>query len=89
LEQGGEGQHQVAEGPAEATMESPEENPGDPELIVGGVMMGAGALVFGVFTIIGAAVGDIGLWMAIGATPGGTLLIVGLIVLLVGVAQNS
>lgn len=87
LEEGG--QHQVAEAPPEATMESPEENPGDPELIVGGVMMGAGALVFGVFTIIGAVTSDLALWMAIGATPGGTLLIVGLIVLLVGVAQNS
>jgi len=62
---------------------------GDTELAVGGVMMGAGAVVFGIATLIGALAGDVVLGMAIGATPGGTLVIVGLIVLLVGVAQNA
>ncbi len=66
-----------------------QQGPGDTELIVGGVMMGAGAVVFGIATLIGALAGDVFLGMLIGATPGGTLVIVGLIVLLVGVAQNA
>lgn len=69
--------------------QAPQENPGDPELAVGGVMMGAGAVVFGIATLIGAAVGNVAMGALVGATPGGTLVLVGLIVLLVGVAQNS
>jgi len=65
------------------------EGPGDPEIAVGATMMGAGVAVFGIITLIGVAVGSPALFAVIGATPGGTLVIVGLIVLIVGLAQNA
>ncbi len=80
-------QHQAVEVPPE---EVPQGGPGDTEIAVGGVMMGAGPVVFGLITLIGWAISqDAVIPMLIGATPGGTLVIVGLIILIVGVAQNG
>ena len=63
---------------------------GDTEIAVGAVMMGAGPVVFGIVAGILAATGmDVGLALAIAATPGGTLVIVGLIILIIGLAQNA
>ncbi len=62
---------------------------GDEELIIGGVLMGSGVAVFGIATLVGALAGDLGIGIAVGATVGGILLIVGLSVLIVGVAETS
>lgn len=80
--------------PIASTSEAPPEpeeqgGPGDPELAVGAVMMGLGPVVFGISVGIGALAGSAAWGAIIGATPGGTLILVGLIVLLVGVAQNA
>lgn len=64
-------------------------SPGDTELIVGGVMIGAGLAVFGIGTLIGLAVGDVALAAAISATPGGSLVITGIICIIVGAVQNA
>jgi hypothetical protein len=64
-------------------------SPGDTELIVGGVLIGAGLAVFGIGTLIGLAVGDVALAAAISATPGGSLVITGIICIIVGAVQNA
>ena len=64
--------------------------PGDPEIAVGAVMMGSGVVVFGILTLaVGIATESAAIGALVGATPGGTLVIVGLIVLIVGLAQNA
>ena len=62
---------------------------GDSELVIGGVLMGAGVAAFGLVTLIGAAAGSLMWGMIIGATPGGVLLVVGLVFLIIGAAQNA
>ena len=62
--------------------------PGDPELAVGGVLIGAGLVVFGIGGIIGAVASSV--WpVVIAATPAGIAVVAGLIVLLVGAVQNA
>lgn len=66
------------------------ESPGDSELIIGGILMGSGVVVFGLGTLIGWAItGNALLPMLIAATPGSILLIIGLILVIVGAVQNS
>lgn len=65
------------------------EPPGDRELEIGGILMGVGVGVFGIGTLIGGAAGS---WMwgaIIAATPGSILVIVGLVFLIIGAAQNA
>lgn len=65
------------------------ERPGDSELTAGGIMIGVGLGVFGLGTLIGWAAGS-AMWGAIiAATPGSILVILGLIFLIIGAAQNS
>jgi len=84
-----------APAPAEAYVppgEGPEastESPGDTELLIGGVLVGAGVAVFGIATLIGFAAGSAGIGALIGATPGGALVITGIILLIVGAVQNA
>lgn len=62
---------------------------GDQELMVGGILIGTGVGVFGIGTLIGWAVGS-AVWGAIiSATPGGILVVIGLIFLIIGAAQNA
>lgn len=68
----------------------PEEmSPGEPELITGGVMLGAGLGVFGIGTAIGAAIGGAGAAMLVLATPCGVAVIIGIILLIIGGVQNA
>lgn len=63
-------------------------NPGDPELAVGGVMLGAGLAVFGIGGLISLATQSI--WpVVVAATPAGVAVIIGLILLIVGGVQNA
>lgn len=63
--------------------------PGDHELEVGGILMGVGLGVFGLGTLIGWAAGS-AMWGAIiSATPGSILVVVGLVFLIIGAAQNA
>jgi hypothetical protein len=62
---------------------------GDRELEIGGILIGAGVAAFGIATGIGAAAGSVMWGMIIGATPGGILLVVGLVFLIIGAAQNA
>lgn len=70
----------------------PQEGPGDTEIIVGATMIGAGLAVFGIGVLIGAIIagGEGALGAAvIMSTPAGVAVIIGLIVLLLGVAENA
>jgi hypothetical protein len=71
--------------PAERPHES---GPGDPELAVGGTMLGSGLAVFGIGSIITVATGSVW-WMVGAATPAGVAVIIGLILLIVGAVQNA
>jgi hypothetical protein len=77
------------EPPSGAELETGSESPGDTELLVGGVLVGGGVAVFGIATLIGFAAGNAGLGALIGATPGGALVITGIILLIVGAVQNA
>ncbi len=77
------------EPPGSPEPETGGESPGDTELIVGGILIGAGVAVFGIATLIGFAAGNAGLGALIGATPGGALVITGIILLIVGAVQNA
>lgn len=62
---------------------------GDRELEIGAILIGSGVAAFGLATGIGAAAGSVMWGMIIGATPGGILLVVGLVFLIIGAAQNA
>ncbi len=64
------------------------ESPGDPELTVGGVMLGAGLVVFGIGAIITLVTGDPWPLIAV-STPSGVAIIIGIILLIVGAVQNA
>lgn len=75
---------------AEETLEVPEpqESPGDSELMIGGGLLGGGLACFGIGGIITAVTADI--WpIVIAATPGGILVIIGIILLIIGAVQNA
>lgn len=63
-------------------------SPGDTELAVGGVMLGAGLAVFGIGGLI--SLGTQSIWpVVVAATPAGVAVIIGLILLIVGGVQNA
>lgn len=65
-----------------------ESGAGDPELAVGGVMLGVGAAAFGIGGIVTAVTGNV--WVIVGvSTPAGVAVIIGLILLIVGAVQNA
>jgi hypothetical protein len=61
---------------------------GDPELTVGGVMLGAGLVVFGIGGIISAAMQSVWPLIAV-ATPAGVAVIIGIVLLIIGGVQNA
>jgi len=72
------------------TVAQAQEPPGDPELIVSAVLIPLGVAVFGVTAIVEVALsGSVGFATLVSATPGGSLVIVGLIFLIIGAVQNS
>ncbi len=79
------------EAPGGSALEVPAStaSPGDSELVVGGILIGSGLAVFGIGTLIGLAAGNVALGAAIAATPGGALVITGIIVMIVGAVQNA
>lgn len=79
------------EAPGGEALETPAstEPPGDSELVVGGILIGSGLAVFGIGTLIGLAAGNAALGAIIAATPGGALVITGIIVMIVGAVQNA
>lgn len=64
---------------------------GDPELTVGGVMLGAGLVVFGIAALASAVTGNFSLIspIVIAATPAGVAVVIGLILLIIGGVQNA
>lgn len=64
---------------------------GDPELTVGGVMLGAGLVVFGIAALASALTGNFSLIspIVIAATPAGVAVIIGLVLLIIGGVQNA
>jgi hypothetical protein len=64
------------------------ESPGDPELTVGGVMLGAGLGVFGISALISLGIAS-SMPMIVAATPAGVAVVIGLILLIVGAVQNA
>lgn len=66
-------------------------NPGDTELTVGGVMAGAGLVVFGIAALASALTGNFGLIspIVIAATPAGVAVVIGIILLIIGGVQNA
>jgi hypothetical protein len=80
----------TAASPYAAPAEPPAtESPGDSELMVGGILIGCGLAAFGIATLIGWAAGSAAWGAIIGATPGGALVITGIIVMIVGAVQNA
>jgi hypothetical protein len=75
--------------PTIAAAEPSQESPGDSELIVGGILVGSGLAVFGIGTLIGWAAGSAAWGAVISATPGGILVIIGVVLLIVGAVQNG
>jgi hypothetical protein len=68
--------------------EQPETSPGDTELHIGGGLLGGGLAVFGIGGIITAAMNSV--WpIIIAATPGGIMVIIGIVLLIVGAVQNA
>lgn len=65
------------------------DSPGDPELTVGGVMLGAGLVVFGISALITVGMGGNPWPMIVASTPAGVAVIIGLILLIVGGVQNA
>ncbi len=64
---------------------------GDAELTVGGVMLGAGLVVFGIAALASALTGNFSLIspIVIAATPAGVAVIIGLVLLIIGGVQNA
>jgi hypothetical protein len=64
---------------------------GDTELTVGGVMLGAGLVVFGIAALASALTGNFSLIspIVIAATPAGVAVVIGLILLIIGGVQNA
>lgn len=64
---------------------------GDPELTVGGVMLGAGLVVFGIAALASAVTGNFSLIspIVIAATPAAVAVVIGLVLLIIGAVQNA